>query len=42
MFSSKHGDHLVVEYVDSDYARDMDDRMSTTRYVFTLTRGSIY
>lgn len=26
----------VVGYVDSDYAVDLDDRKSTTKYVFTL------
>ena len=26
----------VVKYVDSDYARDLDERMSLTRYIFTL------
>lgn len=30
MFNYEHGDPLVVGYVDSDYAGDMDDRRSTT------------
>ncbi|KAE8712235.1 hypothetical protein F3Y22_tig00110259pilonHSYRG00008 [Hibiscus syriacus] len=32
---------LVVGYVDSDYAGDLDNRRSTTGYVFTLGRGLI-
>ncbi|KAL0286680.1 UNVERIFIED_CONTAM: Retrovirus-related Pol polyprotein from transposon TNT 1-94 [Sesamum angustifolium] len=32
----------VVGYVDSDYAGDLDDRRSTTGYVFTLGGGPIY
>jgi hypothetical protein len=34
-------DLSVVRYVDADYARDLDDRRSTTDYVFTLARGPI-
>ncbi|KAL0291556.1 UNVERIFIED_CONTAM: Retrovirus-related Pol polyprotein from transposon TNT 1-94 [Sesamum calycinum] len=34
-------DLLVVGYVDSNYAGDLDDRRSTTGYVFTLGGGSI-
>ena len=41
MFSSEKGDPSVVGYVDSDYAGDMDDRRSTTGYVFTLAGGPI-
>ncbi|CAJ2662759.1 unnamed protein product [Trifolium pratense] len=36
MFSSEKGNPSVVGYVDSDYAGDMDDKRSTTGYVFTL------
>jgi hypothetical protein len=32
----------IVGYVDADYAGDLDDRKSTTGYVFTLTEGPIY
>ncbi|CAJ2663689.1 unnamed protein product [Trifolium pratense] len=41
MFSSEKGNPSVVGYVDSDYAGDMDDRRSTTGYVFTLAGGPI-
>ncbi|KAL0460800.1 UNVERIFIED_CONTAM: Retrovirus-related Pol polyprotein from transposon TNT 1-94 [Sesamum latifolium] len=39
--SKNQNDSLVVGYVDSDYAGDLDDRRSTTGYVFTLGGGSI-
>ena len=42
MFCSQHRDPSIVGYVDSDYAGDMDDRRSTTGYVFTLAGGPIY
>ncbi|KAL0368120.1 UNVERIFIED_CONTAM: Retrovirus-related Pol polyprotein from transposon TNT 1-94 [Sesamum calycinum] len=38
---SQQNDPLVVGYVDSDYAGDLDDRRSTTGYVFTLGGGPI-
>ncbi|KAL0440382.1 UNVERIFIED_CONTAM: Retrovirus-related Pol polyprotein from transposon TNT 1-94 [Sesamum latifolium] len=41
IFGSQQNDPLVVGYVDYDYAGDLDDRRSTTRYVFTLGRGPI-
>ena len=41
MFSRQQSVPSVVGYVDSDYARDLDDRRSTTGYVFTLGRGPI-
>ncbi|KAK2425531.1 secreted RxLR effector protein [Trifolium repens] len=41
MFSSEKCDPSVVGYVDSHYAGDMDDRRSTTGYVFTLAGGPI-
>ena len=31
----------VVEYIDADYARDLDDRRSTMGYMFTLGEGPI-
>ncbi|KAL0453640.1 UNVERIFIED_CONTAM: Retrovirus-related Pol polyprotein from transposon TNT 1-94 [Sesamum latifolium] len=41
VFGSQQNDPLVVGYVDSDYAGDLDDRRSTTGYVFTLGGGPI-
>jgi hypothetical protein len=41
MFSSEKGDPLVVGYVDSYYIGDMDDKRSTTGYVFTLAGGPV-
>ncbi|KAL0349992.1 UNVERIFIED_CONTAM: Retrovirus-related Pol polyprotein from transposon TNT 1-94 [Sesamum radiatum] len=40
-FGSQQDDPLVVGYVDSDYAGDLDYRRSTTGYVFTLGGGPI-
>ncbi|KAL0301507.1 UNVERIFIED_CONTAM: Retrovirus-related Pol polyprotein from transposon TNT 1-94 [Sesamum radiatum] len=41
-FGSQQNDRLVVGYVDFDYTGDLDDRKSTTGYVFTLGGGPIY
>ncbi|KAL0301480.1 UNVERIFIED_CONTAM: Retrovirus-related Pol polyprotein from transposon TNT 1-94, partial [Sesamum radiatum] len=41
IFGSQQNDPLVVGYVDSDYATDLDDRRSKTGYVFTLGGGLI-
>ncbi|KAL0448235.1 UNVERIFIED_CONTAM: Retrovirus-related Pol polyprotein from transposon TNT 1-94 [Sesamum latifolium] len=41
VFGSQQNDPLVVGHVDSDYADDLDDRRSTTGYVFTLGGGPI-
>ena len=32
---------MVVGYVDSDYAGDLDNRRSTTGYVFTISGGPV-
>jgi hypothetical protein len=34
-------DQILVGYVDSDYAGDLDKRRSTTGYIFTLARGPV-
>ncbi|KAL0328141.1 UNVERIFIED_CONTAM: Retrovirus-related Pol polyprotein from transposon TNT 1-94 [Sesamum calycinum] len=41
-FGSQQNDRLVVGYEDFDYTGDLDDRKSTTGYVFTLGGGPIY
>ncbi|KAE8719481.1 putative ribonuclease H protein [Hibiscus syriacus] len=41
VFGSQRDNPLVVGYVDSDYAGDLDNRRSTTWYVFTLGGWSI-
>ena len=42
LFDAKsHQAQLLKGYVDSDYAQDLDQRRSTTGYVFTLAGGCI-
>ena len=42
MLTYRRSDSLHIEgYSDSDFARDVDDRKSTSGYVFTLTGGAI-
>ena len=41
MFSKQQSDHSIRGYVDADYVGDLDERRSTTGYVFTLGRGPI-
>jgi hypothetical protein len=36
-FVRQNSDLSILGYVDTNYARDLDDRTSTTGYVFTLT-----
>lgn len=36
MFSTGHGDRLIIGYVNSDYVGDMYDKRYTTWYIFTL------
>jgi hypothetical protein len=40
-FVRQKSDLSVVGYVDVDYAKDLDDRRSTTNYVFTIAGGHI-
>lgn len=42
MFSEQQNNPLVVGYVDSNYARDLDGRRSTIGYIFTIAGGPIY
>ena len=39
IFGSQQDDPLVVGYVDSDYAGDLDDRRSTTCMFLLLVEG---
>jgi hypothetical protein len=42
MLTYRRSDSLEIEeYSDSDFAGDVDDRKSTSGYVFTLTKGAI-
>jgi hypothetical protein len=42
MLTSRRSDSLEIEgYSDSDFAGDVDDRKSTSGYIFTLTKGAI-
>jgi len=41
VFGNQQGDPLVVGYVDSDYVGDLDNRRSTTGYVFTISGGPV-
>ena len=41
MFGGQQVDSVLARYVDSDYAGDVDDRRSTTRFVFILCGGPI-
>jgi len=41
VFGNQQGDHLIVGYVDSNYAGDLDNRRSTTGYVFTISGGPV-
>uniref|UniRef100_A0A2N9IUP8 CCHC-type domain-containing protein n=1 Tax=Fagus sylvatica TaxID=28930 RepID=A0A2N9IUP8_FAGSY len=41
LFSRQPGTNSVVGYVDADYAGEVDDRRSTTGYMFTLSGGPI-
>ena len=41
IFYKKEGDEELVAYTDSDYAGDLEDRKSTSGYVFLLSSGVV-
>ena len=41
LFARQHGDNSIVGYVHSNYVGNIDDRRSTTGYVFTLSGGPL-
>ena len=41
MFGRQHDELSVMGYMDADYAGDLNDRRSTTGYVFTFAGGPI-
>ena len=41
VFYKKEGNEELIGYTDSDYARDLDDRKSTSSYVFMLGLGAL-
>ena len=41
MLYKKGGNEELVAYTDNDYAGDLDDRKSTSGYVFLLSSGAI-
>ena len=41
VFYRKKGDGELKTYTDSDYAGDLDDRRSTSGYVFLLSEGAM-
>ncbi|RVW80477.1 hypothetical protein CK203_052890 [Vitis vinifera] len=41
IISRKEGDDELVAYTDRDYAGDLEDRKSTSGYVFLLSSGAI-
>lgn len=41
VFYRQGGNHQLVGYSDSDYARDVDDRKSTSGFLFLLSSGAV-
>nr|KYP50279.1 Retrovirus-related Pol polyprotein from transposon TNT 1-94 [Cajanus cajan] len=41
IFYKKGGDEELLAYTDSDYASDLEDRKSTSGYVFLLSNGAV-
>jgi len=42
VFGNQQSDPLVVGYVNSDYAGNLNNRRSTTGYVFTISEGPVF
>ena len=41
IFYKKGGNDKLVAFTDSDYTGDLEDRKSTSRYVFMLSSGAV-
>jgi hypothetical protein len=41
IFDKKNGDKQLVPFIDSDYVGDLEDRNSTSGYVFMLSEGAV-
>ena len=41
VFYRKEGNGELMAYTDSDYARNVDDKKSTSGYVFLLSEGAV-
>jgi hypothetical protein len=41
IFDKKNGDKQLVPFIDSDYAGDLEDRKSTSGYIFMLSEGAV-
>ncbi|XP_068638509.1 secreted RxLR effector protein 161-like [Aristolochia californica] len=41
VFYNKGGSEELIAYIDSDYARDLDERKNTSGYVFMLGSGAV-
>ena len=41
IFYKKGGNNELIAYTDSDYARDLEDRKSTSGYFFLLSSGAV-
>ena len=41
MFYKKGGNEELIAYTDNDYAGDLDDRKSTSGYVFLMSSGAV-
>lgn len=41
IFYKRRGDEMLLAYTDSDYAGDVNDRKSTSGYIFSLSGGAV-